>query len=61
MLLEAWTPSFGRVFGTQWNSAQDGEQVVSKGLTVQPTIKVRPGWPVRVLVSEDLVLAPWRG
>jgi type IV secretion system protein VirB10 len=43
----------------QQNGVQTGEQVVAKGLGVQPTIKVRPGWPVRVLVSQDLVLRPW--
>jgi type IV secretion system protein VirB10 len=45
----------------QQNGSQVGEQVVSRGLTVQPTIRVRPGWPVLVLVSEDLVLQPWKG
>jgi type IV secretion system protein VirB10 len=45
----------------QQSGSQAGEQIVSKGLSVQPTIKVRPGWPVRVLVSEDLVLQPWKG
>jgi type IV secretion system protein VirB10 len=45
----------------QQNGSQAGEQVVSKGLSVQPTIRVRPGWPVLVLVSEDLVLQPWKG
>jgi type IV secretion system protein TrbI len=45
----------------QQSGSQAGQQVVSKGLDVQPTIRVRPGWPVRVLVSEDLVLRPWKG
>ncbi len=44
----------------QQNGGQAGEQIVSKGLNVQPTIRVRPGWPVRVLVSEDLILQPWK-
>ena len=44
----------------QQNGSQAGEQIVSKGLNVQPTIRVRPGWPVRVLVSEDLILQPWK-
>lgn len=35
--------------------------VTTHDLHVQPTITVRPGWPVRVLVSKDLVLQPWRG
>jgi type IV secretion system protein VirB10 len=45
----------------QQHGTQAGEQIVSKGFSVQPTIKVRPGWPVRVLVSEDLVMQPWSG
>jgi type IV secretion system protein TrbI len=44
----------------QQNGSRAGEQIVSKGLSVQPTIRVRPGWPVRVLVSEDLVFEPWK-
>jgi type IV secretion system protein TrbI len=28
---------------------------------VQPTIRVRPGWPVRAVIHKDLVLKPWRG
>jgi type IV secretion system protein VirB10 len=45
----------------QENASQAGGQIVSRGLDIQPTIRVRPGWPVRVLVSEDLVLQPWKG
>ena len=37
-----------------------GEQLVGKSLDIQPTIRVRPGWPVRVVVHQDLVLRPWR-
>jgi type IV secretion system protein TrbI len=28
---------------------------------VQPTITIRPGFPVRVLVTRDLVLEPYPG
>jgi type IV secretion system protein VirB10 len=28
---------------------------------VQPTLRVRPGWPVRAIVHKDLVLKVWRG
>lgn len=45
----------------QKNGSDAGEEIVAKGLDVQPTIRVRPGWPVRVLVSQDLVLQPWKG
>ena len=44
---------------TQQNAAHAGDQITSRNLDVQPTIKVRPGWPVRVLVNKDLVLQPW--
>ena len=35
---------------------QAGQRVVERNLGVQPTIRVRPGWPVRVVVTRDLVL-----
>ena len=40
---------------------QVGEQVVGRSLAVQPTLTIRPGFPVRVLVTHDLVLEPYRG
>jgi type IV secretion system protein VirB10 len=45
----------------QQNGAHAGGRITSRNLDVQPTIRVRPGWPVRVLVNKDLVLRPWRG
>lgn len=44
---------------TQQNAARAGDQLVAKNLTVQPTLRVRPGWPLRVIVHKDLVLRPW--
>jgi type IV secretion system protein VirB10 len=38
-----------------------GQRLVEKNLNIQPTIKVRPGWPLRVIVEKDLVLRPYRG
>lgn len=46
---------------TQQNAARAGDQITSRNLDVQPTITVRPGWPVRAVVNRDLVLRPWRG
>lgn len=40
---------------------QIGEQVVGRSLNVQPTLTIRPGYPVRVMVTRDLVLEPYRG
>jgi type IV secretion system protein VirB10 len=45
----------------QENAAHAGDQITSRDLDIQPTITVRPGWPVRALVNEDLILKPWRG
>jgi type IV secretion system protein VirB10 len=38
---------------------QTGQQVVSRSLNIQPTITIRPGFPVRVMVTHDLVLEPY--
>ena len=40
---------------------QAGQQVVRRNLNVQPTLTIRPGFPVRVIVTRDLVLQPYRG
>lgn len=46
---------------TQGNADRAGQRIVERNLDIQPTIRVRPGFPVRVLVHKDLVLRPWRG
>jgi type IV secretory pathway VirB10-like protein len=38
---------------------QTGQQVVERELNIQPTLTIRPGFPVRVIVNRDLVLAPY--
>lgn len=38
---------------------QVGQRVVSRNLDIQPTLTIRPGFPVRVIVNRDLVLAPY--
>jgi len=38
-----------------------GDQLVRRQMDVQPTLTVRPGFPVRVIVTRDLVLEPYRG
>lgn len=37
-----------------------GEEIVRRQLSVPPTLTVRPGFPVRVIVNRDLVLEPYR-
>lgn len=45
---------------TQSNTARAGDQITQRNLDIQPAITIRPGAPVRVLVTRDLILAPWR-
>ena len=45
--------------GTSQSINQTGQQVVSRSLNIQPTITIRPGFPVRVMVTHDLVLEPY--
>lgn len=42
--------------GSQDSVGRVGEQAVSRELNVRPTLTIRPGFPVRVLVTRDLVL-----
>lgn len=44
----------------QQNVSRAGDQITSRNLQVQPTITIRPGTPVRLLVHRDLVLPPWK-
>jgi type IV secretion system protein TrbI len=46
--------------GASQSFSQIGEQVVGRSLNIQPTITIRPGFPVRVMVTHDLVLEPYR-
>jgi type IV secretory pathway VirB10-like protein len=39
---------------------QTGQQIVRRNLNIQPTLTIRPGFPVRVIVNRDLVLAPYQ-
>ena len=42
--------------GTQDSINRAGEQIVSRELNVRPSLTIRPDFPVRVLVTRDLVL-----
>lgn len=42
----------------QENTNRAGQRIVDRTLDIQPTITVRPGWPVRVIVYRDIVLPP---
>ena len=40
---------------------QAGQRITEKNLNIQPTLTIRPGWPVRVIVQKDLILKPYNG
>jgi len=47
-------------FGTQDTVNQTGRQVVQRQLNVPPTLTVRPGFALRIIVTRDLVLEPFQ-
>jgi len=46
--------------GSQDTINQSGQTLVRRQLNVQPTLTIRPGFPVRVIVNRDLVLTPYK-
>lgn len=55
-----------RLVQTIRNGAQDtindaGQQIIQRQLQIPPTLTIRPGFPMRVIVTRDLVLEPYRG
>ncbi|MFD0849533.1 TrbI/VirB10 family protein [Sphingosinicella xenopeptidilytica] len=45
---------------TQLAGSRAGDEFVRRSLDVQPTLRVRPGWPLRVVLHKDLILQEWR-
>lgn len=45
--------------GLQDTIEDAGQQIIRRQLAVPPTLTVRPGFPVRVIVTRDLVLEPY--
>ncbi|RUX08699.1 TrbI/VirB10 family protein, partial [Mesorhizobium sp. M8A.F.Ca.ET.059.01.1.1] len=43
----------------QQNVSRAGQRITEKNLDIQPTITIRPGWPLRVVVRKDIVLRPY--
>jgi len=41
----------------QQSGSRAGDQLVTRNLNIQPTIRVRPGWPLRVVVHKDIVFS----
>ena len=47
--------------GASDSVSQTGQQIVQRQLNIAPTLTIRPGFPVRVVVTRDLVLEPYGG
>ncbi|MBI1220778.1 MAG: conjugal transfer protein TraI [Rhodobacteraceae bacterium] len=47
--------------GASNSISQTGQQIVQRQLDVAPTLTIRPGFPVRVVVTRDLILEPYGG
>ena len=55
-----------RLLRTIRNGGQDtfnqaGQDIVRRQLNIAPTLTIRPGFPVRVIVTRDIVLEPYGG
>ena len=46
--------------GTQNSVNQAGNRLVERNINVQPTIKIRPGYPLRIVVNKDIILRPYQ-
>jgi type IV secretory pathway VirB10-like protein len=60
--------SNGNVNSTQILAASLGQQantvgtmLISRGLDIQPTLKIRNGYLFNIMVTKDMVLQPWQG
>ncbi|SDF00716.1 TrbI/VirB10 family protein [Rhodospira trueperi] len=45
----------------QGNVSRAGSRLTERFLDVQPTLTIRPGFPLRVIVHRDLILRPYQG
>ncbi|WP_326521573.1 TrbI/VirB10 family protein [Sphingomonas abietis] len=43
------------------NVSRAGDALTAKALDIQPTLTIRSGAPVRLVVDKDLILTPWHG
>jgi len=46
---------------TRTTGNQAGQDLVRRSMDIKPTVTVRPGYPVRVIVQKDLILRPYEG
>ncbi len=59
------TASDGKIIIATRQSAQDtvnqvGQEITKRNVSIQPTLTIRPGFPMRVMVNKDLILRPYQ-
>ncbi|MBI1285912.1 MAG: conjugal transfer protein TrbI [Thiobacillus sp.] len=45
---------------TQQNVNRAGQRITERNLNIQPTIRIRQGWSLRIIVHKDLILRPYQ-
>ncbi|MCY1561136.1 Bacterial conjugation TrbI-like protein [compost metagenome] len=46
--------------GAQDTVNQVGQEITKRNASIQPTLTIRPGFSVRVMVNKDLMLRPYQ-
>lgn len=46
--------------GAQDTVNQVGQEITKRNASIQPTLTIRPGFPMRVMVNKDLILRPYQ-
>ncbi|MGJ7491453.1 TrbI/VirB10 family protein [Variovorax sp. ZT4R33] len=46
--------------GAQDSINQVGQEITKRNASIQPTLTIRPGFPMRAMVSKDLILRPYQ-
>lgn len=54
---DSFSGAFARKSGEEINRA--GQAITRKNLNIQPTIKIRPGYSINIMVNKDLILKPY--
>ena len=44
---------------SQDSANQVGQSLTERNLNIQPTLTIRPGWPLRIIVNKDMILRPY--
>jgi len=46
--------------GAQEAASRLGQEITRRNMNIQPTLTIRPGMPLRVIVNRDITLRPYR-